>query len=53
MYPLNIPSFPNVIMPYKSIAVKEEVYNLIKENARKELRGISNYLEHKLTEGWA
>ena len=36
-------------MPYKSIAVKEEVYNLIKENARKELRGISNYLEHKLT----
>ena len=36
-------------MPYKSIAVKEEVYNLIKERAKKDLRNISNYLEHELT----
>ena len=34
---------------YKTIAVKTEVYNLIKERARKDLRGISNYLEHELT----
>lgn len=43
------PQFSKISMAWKSIAVKEEVYNLIKERAKKELRGISNYLEHELT----
>jgi hypothetical protein len=37
------------MLSYRTIAVKEEVYKLIKERARKDLRGISNYLEYQLT----
>ncbi|MBC8502151.1 MAG: hypothetical protein H8D35_03380 [Nitrosopumilus sp.] len=32
-------------MSYRTIAVKPEVYNLIKERARNGFRGISNQLE--------
>lgn len=32
----------------RAITVKEELYNLIKQRAKKDLRGISNYLEHEL-----
>jgi len=32
-------------MYYRTIAVKDEVYNLIKERAKKGFRGISNQLE--------
>jgi len=35
-------------MSYRTIAVKEEVYNLIKDRARKGYRGISNQVELEL-----
>lgn len=36
-------------MSYRTIAVKEEIYNLIKERAKKGCRGISNQVEYELT----
>ena len=36
-------------MKYKTIAVREEIYNTLKERARKGFRGISNQLELELT----
>ena len=35
-------------MSYRTIAVKVEIYNLIKERARNGFRGISNQLELEL-----
>lgn len=35
-------------MKYNTIAVKEEIYNLLKERAKKGFRGISNQLELEL-----
>ena len=35
-------------MVYRTIAVKDEVYTLIKERAKKGFRGISNQLEFEL-----
>ena len=34
---------------FKSIAVREEVYDLIKERAKKGFRGISSQVEYELT----
>lgn len=33
---------------FKSIAVSEEIYNLIKKRAKENYRGISNQLEYEL-----
>lgn len=49
LYPLNIPSFSKSNVPYKTVAFKLEVYDMIKELASKEKRGVSNFIEHKLT----
>jgi predicted CopG family antitoxin len=35
-------------MIYKTIALKQEVYDMIKELASKEKRGVSNFIEHEL-----
>ena len=35
-------------MSYRTIAVKEEVYNLIRDRAKKGFRGISNQIELEL-----
>ena len=42
---LNITTLHNYAMSYRTIAVKDEIYNLIKERARNGFRGISNQLE--------
>ena len=34
-------------MNYRTIAVKEELYNLIKDRAKKGCRGISNQVEYE------
>ena len=36
-------------MQYKTVALKSEVYDMIKELASKEKRGVSNFIEHELT----
>lgn len=35
-------------MAYKTIAVKEEIYNIIKERAKKGCRGMANQVEYDL-----
>ena len=35
-------------MKYKTIAVREQIYDILKERARKGFRGISNQLELEL-----
>ena len=35
-------------MSYKTVALKPEVYDMIKKLASKEKRGVSNFIEHEL-----
>jgi len=44
-YSSNTPSFPIPTMSYRTISVKEDLYNLIKDRARKSCRGISSQVE--------
>ena len=37
-------------MQYKTVALKSEVYDMIKELASKEKRGVSNFIEHELAQ---
>lgn len=45
---LNIITSITFTMSYRTIAVKEEVYNMIRDRAKKGYRGISNQIEYEL-----